>query len=211
MWMDCVHGTDDVHRVGCRAGRGSAVCDRPVAGCVCRFAIRRRQMTIERLGFAVRSRPDVERVNGILDSFSGGFNAMICRPSASGWVRYCDSLPVVYRPFAHEGAAMGHTLRRLFRYRPAVFEEQIVKPRPEFRHLYYVGLGFWSGLRHHDPQRLTDMVGDLDPVHGYLCYDGYGFKHGFFDYLNDPRCLGRLDLFEGYAKNVAYQGVGRSF
>ena len=28
------------------------------------FAIRRRQMTIERLGFAVRSRPDVERVNG---------------------------------------------------------------------------------------------------------------------------------------------------
>ncbi len=175
------------------------------------FAIRRGRMTIERLGFVVKSPPDVERVNGILESFSGGFNAMICRPSASGWVRYCDSLPAVYCPFAHEGAAMGHTLRRLGRYRPAVFEEQIVRPRPEFRYLYYVGLGFFSGMRGHDPQRLTGMVEGLDPVYGYLCYDGYGFKHGFFDYLKDPGCLGRLDSLEGYARNAAYQGVGRSF
>jgi len=175
------------------------------------FGIRRRRMTIERLGFVIRSPADAERVNGILASFSGGFNAMIARPSFSAWMRYCDSLPAVYRPFAHEGAAMGHTLRRLFRYHPAVFEEQMVRPRPGFRYLSYVGLGFWSAMRSHEPQRLTRVVEGLDPLYGFLCYDGYGFKHGFFDYLQEPACLGRFDLLAGYARNVAYQGVGRAF
>ena len=148
-------------------------------------AIRRSRMTIEHLGFRVTLPDQVERVNGILDSFAGGFNAMIAWPSFSGWARYCDSLPVVYRPFAHEGAAMGYCLRRLFRYSPTEFEERIVRARPQFRYLSYVGLGFWSGMRGHDPTRLARIVDGLDTLHGYLCYDGYGFKHGFFDYLKD--------------------------
>ena len=174
-------------------------------------AIRRGRMTIERLGFTVHSPSDVQRVNGILSSFSGGFNAMITRPSESGWAAYCDSLPVLYRPFAHEGAAMGHTLRRLLRYDPAVFEVQVVGPHPGFRYLHYVGLGFWSGMRKHDPRRVMGVVGGLDPLHGWLCYDGYGFKHGFFDYLRDPGCFSRFDGFDEAARHVAYQGVGRSF
>jgi len=47
-------------------------------------------------------------------------------------------------------------------------------------------------------------------LHGYLCYDGYGFKHAFFDYPNDETSLRKLDLLEGYARNAAYQGVGRA-
>lgn len=175
------------------------------------FGIRRSRMTIERLGFAAGSPANAERVNGILAAFAGGFNAMIGRPSRTAWIRYCDSLPPVYRPFAHEGSAMGHTLRRLGRYRPEVFEDQIVRARPAFVYLSYVGLGFWSGMRGHEPARLTRIAENLDPLHGALCYDGYGFKHGFFDYLKDPACLRRLEAFDGYPRHVAYQGVGRSF
>ncbi len=106
---------------------------------------------------------------------------------------------------------MGYTLRHLFRYDAATFEERVVKPRPEFRYLYYVGLGFWSGMRNHSPRRLARSVDGLDPLHRYLCYDGYGFKTAFFDYRTHANSLRRLDRLDGYAINAAYQGVGRAF
>ncbi len=168
-------------------------------------------MTVERLGLAVSSREDVERVNGILQSFTGGFNAMITRPTRSGWEGYCDSLPVLYCPFAHEGAAMGHTLRNLFLCTPRAFEKQIVKRRPGMRYLYYVGFGFWSGMRNHDAGHVARLIGDLDPMYRYLCYDGYGFKHAFFDYPKNPDGLRPLEGLEGYARSAAFHGVGRAF
>ena len=174
------------------------------------FRIRPERMTVDRLGLSVAP-ADAGRVNTILSSFAGGFNAMITSPSWSGWQRYCDSLPTVFCPFAHEGAAMGYTPRRLFRCRPAAFEASVVEPLAGMRYLYYVGLGFWSGMRNHDPRRLASMVAGLDPMHGHLCYDGYGFKHAFFDYLKNPGILRRLDALDGYAVNAAYQGVGRAF
>ncbi len=174
------------------------------------FRIRTARMTVARLGLTVAP-ADVARVEGILHSFAGGFNAMLTRPTWSSWQRYCDSLSTLYGPFAHEGAAMGYTPRRLFRYAPADFEAAIVKPRPHMRYLYYVGLGFWSGMRHHDPRRLARIVDGLDPLHRYLCYDGYGFRYAFFEYLRDPGVVRRLDALEGYARHAAYQGLGRAF
>jgi hypothetical protein len=171
--------------------------------------IRPSQMTVERLGLLV-SPEHQPRIDAVLSAFAGGFNAMIALPSASGWERYCARLPTLCQPFAHEGASMGYTLRRLFRFDPADFERRTVSRHPQFRYLYYVGLGFWSGMRNHDGQRLARVVAGLDPLHGALCYDGYGFKHGFFDYPKDPAALRRLDSLDGYARSVAYQGVGRS-
>ena len=175
------------------------------------FRIAPRRMTVERCKLHVSAPETVDRVNTILKSFAGGFNRMITARSYKACWGYCDSLPVLYRPFAHEGMAMGYTLRHLFRYDAANFEERVVKPRPEFRYLYYVGLGFWSGMRNHSPGRLARIVDGLDPLHGYLCYDGYGFKTAFFDYRNDANSLRRLDRLDGYATHAAYQGVGRAF
>jgi|CXWL01.1.fsa_nt_gi hypothetical protein len=167
-------------------------------------------MTVRRLGLKVDNPRDIERVDSILASFAGGFNQMIASPSGSAWQSYCHSLSALLRPFAEEGAAMGYTLRRLFRYDPADFESHIVKPRPEFRYLYYVGLGFWSGMRNHSAKRVAQIVAGLDPLHHFLCFDGYGFKRAFFDYPRDPDALSNLDSFEGYARNAAYQGAGRA-
>ena len=175
------------------------------------FAIRARRMTVERLGLLVSSSEDVERVNGILASFVGGFNAMITRPSTSAVQAFCDRLSSIYRPFAQEGLAMGYAPRHLFHYDPAQFENRVVKRRPEYRYLHYVGLGFWSGMRDHSPRRLARIVEGLDPLHRYLCYDGYGFKYAFFDYRANPQALAKLERLEGYARNAAFQGVGRGF
>ena len=175
------------------------------------FRIRPSVMTVERCGLLVSSAESVQRVNTLLQSFAGGFNAMISQPSSTAWERYCSGLPPLYRPFAQEGAAMGFTLRRLFRYDPEVFESRIVRPHDGFRYLHYVGLGFWSGMRKHGPEHLDRIIEGLDPLHGYLCYDGYGFKHGFFDYAKEPAALAPLNRLQGYARRTAYQGVGRAF
>jgi len=175
-----------------------------------RFGIPADAMTVRKLGLAVTDPRRVERVDGILRSFAGGFNAMISRPSTSAWRAYCASLPSLFDPFAHEGAAMGFVLRRLFRFDAAAFEEALPRTRPEFRYLYYVGLGFWAGMRNYGPQRLERLVRDLDPMYRFLVYDGYGFQTAFFGPTRTPADLSRLESLAGYARNAAYQGVGRA-
>lgn len=175
------------------------------------FAIRPGRLTVRRLGLLVDSAEDVERVDTILASFAGGFNAMITRPTAEAARSFCASLPALYRPFAEEGQAMGYLPRRLGRFDAADFESQIVKRQPEFRYLYYVGLGFWAGMRNYRPARLRAMVDGLDPLYGNLCFDGYGFQRAFFHYQKDPSALRKLDEFEGYDRSAAYHGVGRAF
>jgi len=106
---------------------------------------------------------------------------------------------------------MGYTLRRLFVFSPEAFERDVVKRRPEFRYLYYVGLGFWSGMRNHAARKVEALTARLDPMHRFLCFDGYGFKVAFFDHPKDESALRLLDAFGGYARSAAYQGVGRAF
>lgn len=177
----------------------------------CLFAISPKRMTVRKLGLRVTDPLDIERVNSILKHFITGFNRMLTAPRMSECQTLCDAKPVVYRPFAQEGVAMGYTLREMFRYDPARFEQQIVRPRPEYRYLYYVGLGFWSGMRNHKPDRVVQRTQGLDAMHRFLVFDGYGFKIAFFDHPKNAAALGRLDEFEGYARHAAYQGVGRAF
>ena len=168
------------------------------------FGIRASSMTVKRLGLMVSQPEDVQRINSLLESFSGGFNAMIGRPSVRAARRYCDALPSLFQPFAQEGLAMGYGLRRLWGATPERFEDEVVRVSPGFCYLHYVGLGFWSGMRRHSAARLAEVVARLDPLHGYLCYDGYGFKHAFFDYRERGEDgFKDLDRLEGYARNTA--------
>ncbi len=174
------------------------------------FTIRPAKMTVEQLGLSITDKADAGRVDRILRSFITAFNRAVASPRPTAWVDYSNSLPALFQPFAHEGGAMGYTLRRLFRYNAAHFEATIVRPRPEFRYLYYVGLGFWSGIRKHRPHRLARITRGLDPLHGHLVYDGYGFARTFFEVRSNPSVYRAFDRLEGYARNAAYQGVGRA-
>ena len=175
------------------------------------WTIRRNRLTVKRLNLCVSSDEDVRRVDSILASFAGGFNRMIACPSTVDCSKYCASLPALQRPFAHEGAAMGYAIRRLRPYNAREFERDVVEPQPQFRYLHYVGLGFWSGMRKHSPAKLSRIAANLDPLHRYLCFDGFGFTQAFFHYRARPDALRKLDEFDGYARNAAYQGVGRAF
>lgn len=174
------------------------------------FGIDTAAMTVTPLGLRFTARDDVERIDRILRSFADGFNIMISSPSNKAWKRHAAGLPSLYQPFAHEGAAMGYTLRRLGRCRPRSFERELVHADPANRYLYYVGLGFWAGMRRHAPVRVQRLVAELDALNGHLCFDGYGFKCAFFDLPVNDHALDCLDGFEGYARSAAHQGVGRA-
>jgi hypothetical protein len=173
------------------------------------FAIPARDMTVARLGLRVPA-GDVARVDGILGSFAGGFNAALVSPSPQAWERYCDARPALLRPFAQEGAAMGYTPRRRLRFDAADFARRVVGRHPGYRYLHHVGVGFWAGLRRYTPAQLAHLVAELDPLYRYLCYDGYGFKHEFFDHAKELAGLRPLDALQDYARHAAYQGVGRA-
>jgi enediyne biosynthesis protein E3 len=177
-----------------------------------RFVIKPQDMTPEALGFDVSEPADVERINGICRAFSSGFNTMLVARSADSWTRNTDETAVFYRPFADEGAAMGFSARRLGLCSPASFESNIVQPSSQFRYLHYVGLGFYHAMRKTDPARLATVIRTLDPLLGSLCWDGYGFKTGFFDFdrLGIDGIRERFSKVKGYPRNIAHQGLGRS-
>lgn len=167
------------------------------------------KMNVAELGLRV-PHEHAERVDRILAAFAGGFNSMLTGPSESAWERYCEVLSPLEQPFAHEGAAMGYTPRHLLRWDPERFERRIVGRHDGFRYLHYVGVGFWAGMRNHHPHKLLQTASKLDPLYRHLCFDGYGFKCAFFDLPKQPTVLARLEEFDGYARNAAYQGVGRA-
>lgn len=167
-------------------------------------------MTADKLGFVAADKQDIATINGVCQAFAGGFNRQAASPSPKAWLGFVDSLPPLYRPFAEEGAAMGYPLRALWGFSPTRFEAAVVEPRAIYCYLHFVGLGFWSGMRKHDPRDIARMVSQVDPLHGMLCWDGYGFKHGFFDYDNRQKFLAGFQSLPDYAANVAHQGYGRS-
>lgn len=172
--------------------------------------IRPQKMSAERLGFRVSDGADRNAVDGVCRAFAMGFNSMISHPSPNRWHAICDEISPMYRPFAYEGAAMGFPLRSLMRFSARVFERDIVALHSQFAYLHYVGLGFWSGMRNHDPERIERVIADLDPLLGDLCWDGYGFQHGFFDFDDTDSYTRKFGRLRGYSRHVAHQGLGRS-
>ncbi len=174
------------------------------------FRINPASMTPRKLGFQITDPQDLDRATRICETFAGGYNAMISDRRDDGWLQYVDSLPRHYKPFAAEGAAMGFSLGRTLAVSPKCFETELVKANDQYCHLQYVGLGFWLAMRRASVGRICRVVDQIDPMHGPLCWDGYGFKFGFFNYDKQARWRRRFAGLPGYARNVAYQGLGRS-
>jgi hypothetical protein len=82
---------------------------------------------------------------------------------------------------------------------------------PDFRYLYYVGLGFWLAMRHPRRPLAIERLGEhLNPMYVPLCYDGFGFKVGFFDYPGRPEARRLLDRCPAERRAAIYQGFGRA-
>jgi hypothetical protein len=165
--------------------------------------------------FRIESPARRDLVEGIGRAFMGGYHAMLADDRTEQVAAAGMEVEAHYRPFFFEGAAMGYLPRCLWDRdcRPRHAERDLLRLKPEFRYLYYVGLGFGYGFRHRRaPARVADLAENLDPLYAPLCYDGFGFKLGFFDfdYPRDPRVTATLARCPEPFSAQIYQGFGRS-
>lgn len=163
--------------------------------------------------FCIRSDPGRRFVSSLGQAFIGGYNVMLAAPTLGDVVREGHAVPVHFRPFFFEGAAMGYLPRAYHRggLGMATAERDLLEMDARFLYLYYIGLGFWFGFRHpRRPAALLALAGHLAPLYYPLCFDGYGFKTGFFDSADEGRALKRLALCPAAHRGAAYQGFGRA-
>jgi hypothetical protein len=113
------------------------------------------------------------------------------------------------RGFAFEGAAMGFALLdRISLVGPGRIGRFLSGAGGAHAYMVHVGIGWlWARLRvgiEHQQRR-------LDPLLGWLAFDGWGFHEGFFHwskYIGGQLAPRQL---KGYARRVFDQGLGRSF
>jgi len=204
---------------------------------VARFLLRRmvgprraggtREIRLAKFGIDVADADCRARITGVLRAFFGGFETGLLSPAdvrttndlatavdTLAPAEHCERL---FAPFWHEGAAMAAGARDLLRLRSrartlARFGAEIAAVGDPFRFLRYVGLGFWLGFRHGTRARCVDAAAAALAERGlrHLVHDGYGFQVGFFTLRKRPRVVESLRRFEGFARESAFNGVGRS-
>ena len=163
--------------------------------------------------FAITDPEGKSLVAGLGAAFLNGYNAMLRLPSTRAVADAGLKVESRFRPFFFEGAAMGYLPRGYLdgRFVPQNAVRDLLEMHPGFLYLYYVGIGFWFGMRHpRNPSRIERLAPHLDPLYLPLCYDGFGFKVGFFDRQTVAGARRRLDRSPVERRDAAYQGFGRS-
>jgi hypothetical protein len=163
--------------------------------------------------FSVTTAEGRELVVAVGKAFLGGYHAMLnartyAEVSAAG--RLVDPH---FAPFFFEGAAMGYLPRAAYTKGAGrdLVESDLLAMDPRFLYLYYVGLGFWYGFRHRSrPETLEVLAPYLNPFYAPLCYDGFGFKLGFFDFPKRPDARAALTRAPATRRAAIYQGFGRA-
>jgi hypothetical protein len=171
------------------------------------------RIDIDKLGLRVMREERRQRVRDILSAFFGGFNAMLSERDARRAGARCEAFPALLRPFAQEGAAMAFSIRSFFsfKYSARDFEPLSDQLGRQYFFMHYIGAGFWCGMAWRRwPARVVRISERFHPFYRYLCFDGFGFETGLFNYLKHPNALDVFSRFTGFARQACYQGFGRS-
>ncbi len=171
-----------------------------------------------RFGIDLEDPACADRAGRILTAFFEGFDCGLKTPSQLNLVS--DRTHRLFRPFLHEGFAMGcvpNGYLRLTSARTSVerFERALSESDP-FVFLKYVGLGFWLGFQGaRSPARVDAMASGLKArKFSALVHDGYGFKLGFFGHERlahgDFSVVDSLRGLAGFGFASALNGLGRS-
>ena len=112
--------------------------------------------------------------------------------------------------FAYEGAAMGLAICESltpWRARGFLTEKFLAGAGDAHAYMIHVGIGwFWARL----PFGFRRAQKKLDPLLGWLAFDGWGFHEGFFHWRKYINGQPAPKKFSGYERRVFDQGFGRS-
>jgi len=151
---------------------------------------------------AVRGRQET-----IIRSFLHGYHAALA-DQGPGLVDALAEIAPELRGFSYEGAGMGLALRVLMTPGSTVFADFFGGPDGS-AHLYMgqVGAG-WAMARF--PLRHAALGRQLDPIYGWLAWDGYGFHQAFFSGREVVDQQGGVPARADYAPRAFDQGMGRA-
>ncbi|MFF5521484.1 DUF1702 family protein [Streptomyces coeruleorubidus] len=162
----------------------------------------------EATAFSRGDTPTWKHLETVVRTAVGGYHAVLDGSRFDDLVPRLDRIPLEFRGYAYEGAAMG--LTGLDCFLPGASRLQAYMDGPGNPHIYMVHIGAGEALarlrRKPDPfmRRLTD------PALRWLVMDGYGFHEGFF---KQRRFVERQQVpvhLSPFARRVFDQGVGRS-
>ncbi len=149
------------------------------------------------------------RLEQIGAAFLGGYHSALEHDTQADLAAALNSVELELRGFAFEGAAMGLALLDcLTPWRRTRIREFLGGAGDAHAYMVHVGVGgVWARL----PVNLRRARQRLDPVLGWLAFDGWGFHEGFFHW---PKYIAGQPVskkLSGYERRVFDQGLGRSF
>jgi hypothetical protein len=163
------------------------------------------EAAFETRGFAVADPLRQSALEETGRAFIGGYNVALSTMRVANIIEHVDGVSTTHRGFAVEGAAMGAAIADALQMRGHLLAGLLEASGRNFTYLIHVGAG-WSFA--YLPWRRRRIAGLLDPIHGWLAFDGLGFHDTYFHHT---RILaGWRRRGSGYAMRAYDQGVGRA-
>jgi hypothetical protein len=173
------------------------------------FGIPEKAIDFKRRGFRPAPNAIHHRLEDVCSSFVAGYHSALESDSAHELESCLDQVEAERRGFAFEGAAMGLTLLEFISpWHSNRIKSFLAGPGDAHIYMIHVGVG-WVWARF--PFGFRRQHKKLDPLLGWLAFDGWGFHEGFFHwskYIADQPAPKKLS---GYERRAFDQGLGRSF
>ena len=149
-----------------------------------------------------------QRIEQIGLTFLDGYHAALEQGAPERLAPALERVEGELRGFAFEGAAMGLALLDAFTPWQAPRTSRFLASAGEpHAYMVHVGMGWiWARL----PLGIARGRQRLDPLLGWLAFDGWGFHEGFFHWPNYLAGQPPPKKLKGYERRVFDQGLGRS-
>lgn len=184
-------------------------------------ALRRRILTpnvsetmLETRGFHVKNSAAKELLETVGRTFLTGYAAAVEAPAPTAAEERIEEVPVQFRGFAYEGAAMGCTILDALPGRGRRLAGLLAGRGGAHIYMAYIGAG-WAMARL--PRFRWHRVQAPDPLLRWLVLDGYGFHQAYFHtqrYVHEQFTGDHLGWPAGgpqwYARRAMDQGIGRA-
>ena len=166
-------------------------------------------VSFEQRGFRGANPAMRQRLEAVGGTFLAGYHFSLECDSTEELESKLAGVELDLRGFAFEGAAMGLALReRLTPWNSQLIKKFLGGAGDAHTYMIHVGLG-WVWAR--TPFGFRRWQKKLDPLHGWLAFDGWGFHEGFFHWPKYIAGQPAPKKLRGYERRAFDQGLGRSF
>jgi hypothetical protein len=173
------------------------------------FGISEKMIDFKRRGFRTAPGAIHRRLEDACGSFVAGYHSALESGSARELEASLAQVEAERRGFAFEGAAMGLALLEIISpWHPNRIQSFLAGPGDAHTYMIHVGVG-WVWARF--PFGYRGRYMKLDPLLGWLAFDGWGFHEGFFHWPMYVAGQPAPRKLIGYERRAFDQGLGRSF